>query len=302
MRVFITGASGHVAAALIPDLLSAGHEVVGLARSDASAEAVRARGATVRRGDLDDLDGLRQAATEADGVIHLAFKHDLMVANDYAGAVHADLAVVQTIGDALAGTGKPFVGTSGTMMLLAAGLDRTGTEDDVAPGGPRVDAENLLIGLSGHGVRSSVVRLPPVVYSALDKHGFVPTLIAAARRTGRSAYLGEGANRWPAGHTLDAARVYRLALESAPAGTRLHPVNDEGIPLRQIAETIGRRLGVPAVSIPAEESAAQFGFLGAAVGVDNPASSLRTQEVLGWKPEHQGLLAELEEDHYFTTA
>ncbi|WP_033293824.1 SDR family oxidoreductase [Amycolatopsis jejuensis] len=291
MRVFVTGASGHVGAAVVPELLSAGHEVIGLARSDASAAVLAERGARVRRGDLDDLDGLRAAAAEADGVIHLAFKHDAMMSGDYAGAVAADLIALQVIGEALVGTGKPLVATTGTLML--AGLDHVGTEDDVFPSGHRVDAENFVRGLADRGVRSSVVRLPPSVHSALDKHGFVPNLIRIARSTGVSAYVGDGGNRWPAGHTLDVGRIYRLALDNAPAGTVLHAVGDEGIPFRELAEAIGRLAGVPAASIAPDEAEARFGFLAPMVQVDNPTSATRTREILDWKPEHPGLLDDL---------
>jgi nucleoside-diphosphate-sugar epimerase len=302
MRVFVTGASGHLGSAVVPELLQAGHEVVALARSDASAAAVTALGAEVRRGDLDDLDGLKDAASAADGVIHLAFKHDAMRAGDAAGAGAADLAALVAIGDALAGTGKPLVGTSGTLPLAFANLKRAVTENDVLAAGPRIDAENLVIGFAERGIRSSVVRLPPVVHSTLDKHGFVPTLIATARAAGVSGYLGEGANRWPAGHTLDAGHLYRLALEKAPDGSRLHAVGDEGIPFLQIAETIGRQLGVPAARIPAEQAQAHFGFLAALVALDNPASSALTQRLLGWEPTHPGLIADLDAGRYFATA
>jgi nucleoside-diphosphate-sugar epimerase len=301
MRVFVTGGTGHLGSAVIPELLSGGHDVVGLARSEASAAAMTALGAAVRRGDLDDLNGLREAASAADGVVHLAFKHDAMRAGDYASAVSADLAAVKALGDALAGTDKPLVGTSGTLMLALANLQRTVTEDDVIASGPRVDAENMVIGLAHRRVRSSVVRLPPVVHSKLDHHGFAPTLIAIARAAGLSAHVGDGANRWPAGHTLDAGRLYRLALEKAPAGSRLHAVGDEGIPLRRIAETIGRHLGVPAASIPTEETETHFGFLGPFVTLDNPTSSVRTQQLVGWEPVHPGLIADLDLNHYFTT-
>jgi len=297
MRVFVTGASGHLGSALLPELLSAGHQVVGLARSDASAEALAARGAEVRRGSLDDLDVLRAAAAEADGVVHLAFKHDLMAAGDMDAALTADLAALHTIGDALAGSGKPLAGTSGTLML--AGLGRLGTEEDRLPGGSRVDAENYVLGLAERGVRTSVVRLPPTVHSDLDKHGFVPSMIKAARAAGVSPYVGEGANRWSAGHTRDAARLYRLAIEKAPAGAVLHAVGDEGVPLRQIAETIGARLGVPAKSITPEEALAHFAFLAPLVQLDAPTSAARTRELLDWKPEYPGLLEDLAEEHYF---
>ena len=299
MRVFVTGASGHVGSALIPELLGAGHEVVGLARSDTSAAALAAAGVAVHRGDLDDLDGLRQAAAAVDGVIHLAFKHESMVTGDYAGAADADLKALNAMADALAGTGKPLVSTSGTLLLAQAAAGRTGTETDAAESGPRIDSENAVIAFAGRGIRSSVVRLPPTVHSSLDHHGFIPTLIAIARDKGVSGYVGDGSNRWPAGHTLDAAHLYRLALESAPAGSRLHAVGDEGVPFREIAEVIGRSLGVPAVSISAADAGAHFGFLGALVSIDNPTSSRLTQELLGWKPEHPGLIEDLEEDHYF---
>jgi len=299
MRVFVTGASGHIGSAVVPELLEAGHEVVGLARSDASAAALASLGAAVHRGDLDDLDGLREAASAADGVIHLAFKHDAMLTGDFEAAAAADLAAIDAMAEPLVGTGKVLVGTSGTGMLAFAGLDRAGTEDDVIAGGYRVDCENMIIALADRGIRSSVVRLPPVVHSTLDKHGFIPMLIAGARAAGRSGYLGDGANRWPAGHTLDAARLYRLALERAPAGTRLHAVGDEGIPVRQIAETIGRHLGVPTVSIPSEEAETQFAWLAGFVAVDNPSSSALTQQLLEWQPTHPGLIADLDAGHYF---
>jgi len=257
-------------------------------------------GAEVHRGDLDQLDGLAAAAAAADGVIHLAFKHDAMVTGDYGSAIAADLRAIQTFGEALAGTGKPFVGTSGTLMLAMAGLGRIGTESDVTEAaGGRTDAENAVIGFAERGIRPSVVRLPPTVHSSLDHHGFVPSLIAIARDKGVAGYVGEGSNRWPAGHTLDAGHLYRLALESAPAGSRLHAVGDEGVPFRDIAEALGRNLNVPVVSIAAEDADAHFGFLGPLVQLDNPTSSLQTQELLGWKPAHPGLIEDIDEGHYF---
>jgi nucleoside-diphosphate-sugar epimerase len=299
MRVFITGASGHIGSAVIPELLAAGHEVVGLARSDESAATLAAAGADLHRGDLDDLDGLREAAIAADGVIHLAFKHEAMRAGDFDSAIAADLRAIETVGDALAGTGKPLVSTSGTLMLTFAGLDRVGTEADVVAGGPRVDAENTVIALAQRGVRSSVIRLPPTVHSSLDHHGYIPTLIAIARDKGTAAYIADGANRWPAGHTLDAANLYRLALEAAPAGSRLHAVGDEGVPFRHIAEAIGHHLDIPTVSIPTEEAEAYFGFLALFVSLDNPTSSTRTQELLHWAPTHPNLIDDLDQGHYF---
>jgi nucleoside-diphosphate-sugar epimerase len=304
MRVFVTGASGHIGSAVVPELLAAGHQVVGLARSDSSAVALESAGAEVWRGDLDDLDGLREAAAGSDGVIHLAFRHDAMRSGDFPGAVATDMRAVETIGAALEGSGKPFVGTSGTLMLtFAAGIDgRLGTEEDTAEGGPRVDAENFVIGTADRGVRSSVVRLPPITHSTLDHHGFAPTLIGIARNTGVAGYVGDGSNRWPSVHTLDAARLYRLALEGAPAGSRLHAVADEGVPFRAIAEVIGRKLRVPTASIPAEDANEQFSFLGAFVSLDNPVSSELTRRLLSWKPTHPGLLEDLNEGHYFEAA
>src|SRR5580693_3478666 len=300
MRVFVTGASGHIGSAVVPELLRAGHQVVGLARSDSSAAALAAAGAEVRRGDLDDLDGLRKAAGAADGVIHLAFKHDEMRSGDFPAAVAADLAAIGALAAPLEGTGKPLVTTSGTLMLTAAGITgRPGTEADFADGGPRVDAENFVIGLAERDVRSSVVRLPPITHSSLDHHGFAHVLIGIARQTGVSGYVGEGANRWPSVHTLDAAEVYRLALESAPAGSRLHAVADEGIPFRDIAAAIGRGAGVPTASIPASDAGEHFSFLGAFVGLDNPTSNSVTRKVLGWEPAHPGLINDLEHGHYF---
>jgi nucleoside-diphosphate-sugar epimerase len=299
MRVFVTGASGHIASAVVPELIAAGHDVVGLARSDTAAAAVTALGATVHRGDLDDLAGLRKAAEACDGVIHLAYNHERMRSGDYAAAVAADLAAVHAFGDALAGSGKPLVGTSGT--LAVANLGRPGTEEDAGAPGGRTDAENAVVGFAEQGVRSSVVRIPPITHSTLDRHGFARTLIAVARQTGVAGYPGDGANRWPAGHTLDVGHLYRMALESAPAGTRWHAAGDEGIPMRDIARSIGDHLGIPTASIPADRMEAHFGFLAAVVGLDNPTSTLVTRRVLGWEPAHPGLLADFDDGDYFTT-
>lgn len=295
MHVFVTGASGHIGSAVLDELLKAGHDVTGLARSDEAALSIAAKGARVHRGDLDDLDGLRSAAAASDGVIHLAFKHDF---DDFLGAAETDLRAVQAIGEALTGSDRPFVSTSGTLLLSLSAQDGFGTEQDTLPGGPRIDSENAVIALAERGVRSSVVRLSPLVHSDLDHHGFATHLINTARGTGMSAYIGDGANRWPAVHTLDAAHLYRLALEKAPAGTRLHGVADEGVPFRDIAAVIGRHLDVPAVSIPAED-AGHFGFLAVFAALDNPTSSELTQKVLDWRPEHAGLLEDLDAGHYF---
>jgi len=298
VRVFVTGASGHLASAIVPELIAAGHDVVGLARSDTAAAAVTALGATVHRGDLDDLDEISKAAADSDGVIHLAFNHGQMRSGAYATAIDQDLAVVHALGDALAGSGKPLVGTSGT--LAVAYLDRPGTEEDAGAPGGRTDAENAVIGFADRGVRSSVVRVPPITHSALDRHGFARTLIAIAKQTGVAGYPGDGANRWPAGHTLDVGHLYRLALEDASAGTRWHAVGDEGIPVREIAQSIGDHLGVPAASIPAEQLEAHFGFLARLIVLDNPTSNLLTRQILGWEPAHPGLIADFDHGDYFT--
>ena len=303
MRVFVTGASGHIASAVIPELLNNGHQVVGLARSDAAAEAVAARGAEVRRGDLDDLDGLRAAAADADGVIHLAFKHEAMLTGDFMGAVSADMAATQAIGETIIATDKPFVSTGGTLMLAMAGITgpggRVGTEDDQSVGGPRTDAANYTIGLGQQSVRSSVIRLAPMVHSELDHHGFTHALIGFARENGAAAYTGDGSNRWPAANTYDIGALYRLALEKAPAGSTFHGVGDTGIPRKVIAETIAGKLGVETKSITDEQAPQYLGFLAAFAGLDNPTSNDKTREVLGWEPTHPGWVEDVKNGHYF---
>jgi nucleoside-diphosphate-sugar epimerase len=295
MDVFVTGATGHIGSVVVTELLEAGHRVTGLARSDEGAAALTAKGATPHRGDLDDVDGLRDAAAASDGVIHLAFKHDF---DDYAGAARADLRAVEAMGEALVGSDRPFVVTSGTLLLALMAQGGVGTEHDTFPGGPRIDSENAAIALAERGVRSSVIRLSPLVHSNLDHHGFAHHLINTARDTRVSAYIGDGTNRWPGIHTLDAARMYRLALENAPAGTRLHGVADEGVPFRDIAGVIGRHLNVPTVSISSEE-AGHFGFLALFAALDNPTSNALTQKVLDWQPERPGLIEDLDAGHYF---
>lgn len=274
MRVFVTGATGYIGSAVVHELIGAGHAVVGLTRSDRGAEALKAAGAEVLYATLDDLDSLRAAAAASGGVIHLAFRHDF---SDFAAALAADLRVVETMGMALAGTGKPFVTTA----------HLNGEASD-----------NAVLALAG--VRSSVASLSLSVHDEGDRHGFVPRLINIARAKGISAYIGDGSNRWNAVHRLDAAHLFRLALESAPAGSRLDGVGDEAVPFRDIASVIGRHLNLPVVSIPREETEAHFGsFLGMVAAVDRPRSSASTQELLGWRPVHPRLLADIEQ-HYFT--
>ncbi|HEY1828421.1 MAG TPA: SDR family oxidoreductase [Acidimicrobiales bacterium] len=303
MRVFVTGASGHVGSALLPDLIAAGHQVIGLARSDDSTAALRAAGADVHRGDLSDPASLREGAAKADGVIHLAYNHDF---NDLAAAAALDIAAIEAMGDALAGSDKPLLMTSGTLLLAMVAPGRLGTEDDGPKVGeypnPRMECEVAALALVERGVRVSVVRLSPTVHSDLDHHGFIPLLIENARSKGVAGYVGDGSNRWPAVHTRDAARLYRLGLESAPAGSRLHGVGDEGVPYRLIAETIGSQLGIPAASIAAEDAVDHFGFLGFLVGIDNPTSNTATRELVGWQPEHPGLIDDMKEGHYFASA
>jgi nucleoside-diphosphate-sugar epimerase len=298
MRVFVTGASGHIASAVVPELVAAGHDVVGLARSEASAAVVEKLGATAHRGDLSDLDGLARAAADSDGVIHLAFDHDQMRSGDFAGPVATDLALVHALGEALAGTGKPLVAASGTLMV--AGLGRPGTEEDEGMSGSRGDNERAVIALAGRGVRSSVVRIPPITHSTLDRHGFARVLIATARDKGVAGYPGDGANRWSAGHTLDVAHLFCLAVEQAAAGTRWHAAGDEGIPIREIAQSIGDHLGLPAASIPADRLQEHFGFLAMAIALDAPVSTVETRRILGWEPVHPGLLADFDQGDYFS--
>ena len=299
MRVFVTGASGHIASAVIPELLNHGHQVVGLARSDASAEAVATLGSEVCRGDLDDLEGLAAAAAEADAVIHLAFKHEEMRTGDFMGAVDSDLSAIRAIGETLIDTDKPLVTTGGTLMLAMFGITgRPGTEDDQLEGGPRVDAENYTISLAERGVRSSIVRLAPMVHSDLDLHGFTSSLIEFAGEAGAAAYIADGANRWPAANTYDIGVLYRLAVEKAPAGSTFHGVGDLGIPFRVIAETIAGKIGIEAKSITAEEAPKYLGFLAGFAGLDNPVSNDKTRDVLGWEPTHPGWIEDVQSGHY----
>ncbi|ANZ40908.1 3-beta hydroxysteroid dehydrogenase [Lentzea guizhouensis] len=298
MRVFVTGASGNVGAALVPELLTAGHTVVGLARSDAAAEIVRSRGGLVVRGALDDLDLLSAAARAADGVIHLAFEHDEQHSGNLVAAAASDLQAVQAIGAALGGSGKPFVSTNATCAFALAGFEGLLTEHDTLTAGWRIEAENEVIGLAEHGVRSSVIRLPPTVHGE-GEFGLASVLVQTASAAGVSGYLGNGSNVWPSADMRDVAVLYRLALESAVAGSRLHAVAEPGISLLEIAALIGRHLAIPVRSIAAEDSERHFRHVNAFVGLDNPTSSLVTSEALGWKPAYPGFLADFDHESNF---
>jgi nucleoside-diphosphate-sugar epimerase len=292
MRVFVTGASGWIGSAVVPELVGAGHQVLGLARSDSSAAAITSAGAEVLRGDLDDLDALRAGAAGSDGVIHLAFIHDF---TDFEASVGADRRAIEAMGAVLEGSGKPLVVASGSPAVPG----RVATErDEFAPGSPfagRAANARAAVGMAARGVRSSVLGLPRTVHGEGDHHGFIARLIGIARDKGVSGYVGDGSSRWPAVHVLDAARLFRLAAERAPAGSRLHAVADEGVPVRDIAEVIGRHLNLPVASVPA----ADFGFLGQIVAVDQPARSALTRELLGWRPVQPGLIEDLDKGHYF---
>jgi nucleoside-diphosphate-sugar epimerase len=296
MRVFVTGATGFIGSAVVGELIEAGHQVTGLARSDQAAAALTATGAAVHRGSLEDPASLRSGAAAADGVIHTAYIHDFTENNDAAAYARIDRRAIETIGEALAGSGRPLVVASG--LVHAAG--RPATEEDDAPDNPAYPrvSEPIALSLAGRGVRVSVVRLPPSVHGAGD-HAFVPALIGIARAKGRSAYVGDGSNHWAAVHRLDAAHLFRLALEAAPAGTRLHGVDDEGVPFRDIAEVIGRHLNLPVTGLSPDAAQDHFGLFALFASMDITASSVLTRKQLGWEPAHPALLADLEAGHYF---
>jgi nucleoside-diphosphate-sugar epimerase len=291
MRVFVTGATGFIGSAIVRELIGAGHQVLGLARSDRGANSVAAAGAEVHRGDLHDPDSLRKGAEAADGVIHTAFIHDF---SNYGPAADADRRAIETLGAVLAGSARPLIVTSGSLVVAPG---RLATEDDAAsPNFPR-KSEEAALAMGSRGVRASVVRLAPSVHGKGD-HGFVPRLIALAREKGVSAYVGDGNNRWPGVHRLDAARLYRLALEKGSAGSRYHGVAEEGVAAREIAEVIGRRLHVPVISKSREEAAEHFGWIGSFFAIDGPASSEQTRTRLGWQPTQPELLADLDANYF----
>lgn len=296
MRVFLTGATGFVGSAVTKELINAGHQVLGLTRSDKGAEALKATGAEPHYGNLEDLDSLRTGAETTDGTIHCGFIHDF---SNFVHSCEVDRRAIETIGTALAGSDRPFLNTSG---LAGLSMGRLSTEED-APAlnaTPRAPAEDLTLGLASRGVRAGVVRLSPSVHDKGD-HGFMPIIIHIAREKGISAYIGDGSNRWPGVHRLDAALLYRLALEKGAAGSRYHGVADEGVSTRDLAEVIGRRLNLPVRSLSAEEAKEHFGWMAFFFGMDLAASSTLTRERLGWHPTRPGLLADLDQEHYFAS-
>jgi nucleoside-diphosphate-sugar epimerase len=295
MRVFLTGATGFIGSAIVRELIDAGHQVLGLARSDAGAKSLTAAGAQVHRGSLEDLQSLRSGAAAADGVIHTAFIHDF---NNYGPAAEADRRAIETLGTELAGSKRPLVVTSGTLLLQRRGPLVT-EEDKTKSDFPRKSEDALA--MVAKGVHSIVLRLPPSVHGDGD-HGFVPALINIARQKGASAYIGDGQNHWPAVHRFDAAHLYRLALEKGSAGACYHAIADEGVPVRDIAEVIGRRLKLPVVGKSPAEAAAHFGWMAHFFAIDAPASSAQTQKQLGWKPTHASLIADLDGGSYFEAA
>jgi len=313
MHVFVTGGTGHSGPYIISDLIAAGHEVTALARSDTAAATVSALGAKVRRGDISDLEGLKAAARDADGVIHVAHRQDLLPSGGLDAVAAAEVEIMLAFGEALAGTGKPLVVSGSIGSPGWENLGRPATEADPAlPGGDahkgtlraRNNVETTVIGLAERGIRSSVVRIPPVMHSATDNAGFVPLLIGLAKEKGVIGYPGDGANLWQAVHAQDLATLFRLALEKGAAGKSWHGIESDGVRFREIAEGIGKRLGLAAVSIPVDVLMlpGYFGFLANLVSLDLPASNAITRQTLGWEPAQPGLLDDLDNGHYFQAA
>jgi nucleoside-diphosphate-sugar epimerase len=295
MRIFLTGATGFIGSAIVPELIEAGHQVLGLTRSDAGAESLIAAGAEVHRGDLEDLESLRSGAAQSDGVVHTAFNHDF---SNFVANCEQDRKVIEAMGDVLAGSDRPLLITSGTGMGNAVpGQPATEDHFDLNHPNPRKASEVAGASVAERGVNVSVVRLPQVHDTV--KQGLVTYAVQLAREKGVSAYLGEGLNRWPAAHVLDVARLYRLALEKHEAGSRYNAVAEEGVSMREIAEVIGKGLKVPVVSVFPEEAQAHFGWLAMFAGFDMPASSAQTRQRLGWQPTGPGLIADLEQMRYF---
>jgi nucleoside-diphosphate-sugar epimerase len=295
VRIFMTGATGWIGSAVVPELVDAGHQVLALARSDAAAAAVAALGAEVQRGDLEDPDGLGAAAAASEGVVHLGYNHDF---SRMEAAARTDLAAITAIGGALEGTGRPFVIASGTLGLAAG---RVATEQDLPDPGlhPRIAGIQAAMAFADRGVRSASVRFAPTVHGPGD-HGFIATLIGIAREKGVSGYIGDGSNRWPAVHRLDAANLVRRAVDDAPAGSTLHATAEEGVSTRAIADAIGRNLDLPVVSIPGDQASDHFGWMARFFGADTAASSAATRQRFGWAPAQPGLIADLDAGHYFT--
>jgi nucleoside-diphosphate-sugar epimerase len=294
MRVFVTGATGFIGSAVVGELIDAGHKVLGLVRSDAAAASLATAGADIHRGSLDDLDSLRRGAAAADAVIHTAFNHDF---SRFKANCETDRQAIEALGSALMGSDRPLIITSGTALVHG----RRATEEDLPAansGNPRIATEEAAASVAARGVHVSIVRLPPSVHGDGD-HAFVPHLISVAREKGVSVYVGDGLNRWPAVHRLDAAHFYRLVLEKGSAGSRYHAAAEEGVPFRDIAGVIGRRLNVPAVAMPSEQAASHFGWFAHFAALDNPTASERTREQLGWQPKQPGLIPDLDRPRYF---
>jgi nucleoside-diphosphate-sugar epimerase len=294
MRIFVTGATGWIGSAVIPELLKGGHQALGLARSDTAAASVAALGAEVHRGDLADLDSLRAGAAACDGVVHLGYNHDF---SRMQAAAQTDVAAIDAIGAALEDTDRPFVVASGVLGLVSG---RVATERDIPDPGihPRIAGIQAAMSFTARGVRPSSVRFAPTVHGTGD-HGFMATLVGIAREKGVSGYIDDGSNRWPAVHRLDAANLVRLAVDKAPAGAALHAVAEQGVPTRAIADAIGRGLNLPVVSIPTDKAGDHFGWIARFFSLDAQASSAATRQLLGWNPVQPGLIADLDAGHYF---